>query len=266
MKTQHKLITLTVLIVAASGLLLSACSSETSAISAAQTNPTSGIETELPETETAAVSTESISTETTSESETIAVEEERQNTSASGLTQAEIDNLLFMREEEKLAQDVYLALYAIWGMPIFDNIAGSEQTHTEAVKRLLDKYNLPDPADTSSAGVFVNPDLQQLYDDLTETGKASLSAALKVGAAIEEIDILDLQSALEETDKPDIERVYQNLLKGSENHLRAFTRTLSRQTDETYQPQYLSQSAYDAIVSDGNAQGGGNGRGGGRRP
>jgi hypothetical protein len=114
--------------------------------------------------------------------------------------------------------------------------------------------------------VFDNADLQQLYDELTEQGKASLSAALKVGGAIEEIDILDLQSALKETNTADIQRVYENLLKGSENHLRAFTSTLSRQAGETYDPQYLSQDVYDAIMASESAQGSKNERGGGRRP
>ena len=186
--------------------------------------------------------------------------------SSTGLSDAEIDHLIYMREEEKLAHDVYLALYDQWGLPLFENIAQSEATHTKAVKGLLDKYGIPDPADTSPPGVFANQDLQGMYDDLTEQGKSSLSAALKVGAAIEEIDILDLQTALEETETADIVRVYENLLKGSENHLRAFTSTLSRQTGETYAPQYLSQAAYDTIVEGESARGGGYGRGGGRRP
>ncbi len=64
---------------------------------------------------------------------------------ASGLTEAEVEGLLYMREEEKLAHDVYVTLYGIWGTPVFQNIANSEQTHTEAVKNLLDIYGLEDP-------------------------------------------------------------------------------------------------------------------------
>jgi len=185
---------------------------------------------------------------------------------AAGLSEVEIAHLLFMREEEKLAHDVYLSLYDRWGLPVFQNIASSEANHTEAVKNLLKKYGIQDPADTSRAGVFVNEDLQEMYDDLIEKGDSSLGDALTVGAAIEEIDILDLQSAIEETTAADIARVYENLLKGSENHLRAFTSTLFGQTGETYTPQYLSQEAYTAILEAESTRRGGYGRGGGRRP
>jgi len=173
-----------------------------------------------------------------------------------GLTEDEIAGLVFMREEEKLAQDVYLGLYEIWGLNIFQNIADSEQTHTDAVKNLLDRFGIEDPADTSPTGVFANEDLQKLYDDLMVIGAQSLGDALKVGAAIEEIDILDLQEYLETTQNDEIRRVYQNLLNGSENHLRAFTGTLEQQTGESYQPQYMSQADYDAIVTSNSSRGG----------
>lgn len=85
---------------------------------------------------------------------------------ASAITQAEKDGLLQMREEEKLARDVYTALYAQWQLPVFGNIIKSEQTHMDAVKNLLTTFGLPDPAANQPAGVFTNPELQALYDDL----------------------------------------------------------------------------------------------------
>ena len=184
-------------------------------------------------------------------------------TNTSNLTDLEIESLVFMREEEKLAHDVYLALYEIWGLPLFDNIASSEQTHTDAVKNLLVRFDIPDPADTSPAGIFVNAELQQLFDELTLTGAESLENALKVGAAIEEIDILDLQEALEIIQDASIRRVYENLLRGSENHLRAFTSTLARQTGEIYEPQYMDETDYNATVNSENERGG---RGNNQRP
>jgi len=177
------------------------------------------------------------------------------------ISEQEAQDLAFMREEEKLAHDVYVALYETWGQPTFNNIAKSEQAHADAVKTLLDRYGLADPTAGKAAGEFADPKLQELYDTLIAQGSQSLAAALRVGAAIEEIDILDLQKAIADTDEAAITLVYQNLLKGSENHLRSFTSTLQRQTGETYQPQYLTQAAYDAIV--GGATGGG--RSSGRR-
>jgi hypothetical protein len=184
-------------------------------------------------------------------------------TAPGGLSQDEANGLLYMREEEKLAHDVYLALYDKWELPIFENIANSEQTHTDAVKALLDAYDLSDPAAGKSTGEFVNTDLQALYDDLTAQGSRSLSDALKVGAAIEEIDILDLQTHLAQTENANIRTVYENLMKGSRNHLRSFTSTLSRQGGETYEPQYLSVDVYQTIVGSSIEAGGrrnGNGR------
>ncbi len=177
------------------------------------------------------------------------------------LTEAEANALLYMREEEKLAHDVYLALYNQWQLPIFQNIASSEQTHTEAIKTLLDRYGLQDPA-YGEAGIFANQTLQDLYDQLVAQGSQSLAEALKVGAAIEEIDILDLEERITLTNQPDIAQVYTNLLKGSSNHLRSFVSTLQNQTGETYQSQYLSQEAYQAIVGTSIERGGPGGQGG----
>jgi len=183
------------------------------------------------------------------------------------LGDTEIEGILYMREEEKLARDVYLTLYQEWELPVFQNIAGSEATHMEAVKTLIDRYGLEDPAAGQDIGTFTNPTLQELYDQLVADGNKSLADALRVGAAIEEIDILDLEEQVAQTDKADIQLVYENLMKGSRNHLRAFTSTLEKQTGETYQPQYLDPAAYDAIVNTpretgGNGQGQGQGQGG----
>jgi hypothetical protein len=163
------------------------------------------------------------------------------------LTATEAAALRYMREEEKLAHDVYLVLYSQWQLSIFQNIANSEQTHMDAVKVLLDRYGLEDPA-TAEVGIFTNGELQDLYDQLIKQGSQSLAEALKVGAAIEEIDILDLEQRIAQTDNPDIVLVYEHLAKGSHNHLRAFVSTLESRTGETYQPQYLSQDAYQVIV------------------
>lgn len=197
--------------------------------------------------------------------DTVALETVVSSMVVGDLTEVEAEGLIFMREEEKLARDVYLTLYDQWDIPIFQNIARSEQTHTDAIKNLLDTYGLVDPMVNDKIGVFINPDLQALYDQLVAQGSQSLSDALKVGVAIEEIDILDLEKYIAQTDHADIQLVYENLLKGSRNHLRAFVSTLQRQTGETYQPQYLSQDVYDAIVGSAIERGGnrnGNGNGG----
>ena len=167
---------------------------------------------------------------------------------STGLSEDEVNNLLFMREEEKLAHDVYQTLYEQWGLPIFRNIASSELTHTTAVMTLLVRYDLPDPAQDNALGVFTNSDLQALYDQLVAQGSQSLIAALQVGATIEDLDIVDLQTAIGQTDNADIILVYENLMKGSRNHLRSFVGQLQKRNGD-YQPQYLDRAAYDAIIN-----------------
>jgi hypothetical protein len=174
----------------------------------------------------------------------------------SALSAAEIEGLLYMREEEKLAHDVYLTLYEKWRLPIFQDISSSEATHMAAVKTLLARYSLPDPAAGKGVGQFTNATLQGLYDQLIQQGRQSLAHALRVGGAIEEIDILDLQEHLAHTNHRDIQTVYENLRRGSRNHLRSFVSTLQTQTGEIYQPQYLSQTAYEAIINSPMERGG----------
>lgn len=143
------------------------------------------------------------------------------------LSQLEEQELLYLREEEKLARDVYTALFATSGLQIFGNIAQSEQQHMNAVLTLLQNYGLTDPVGSNAAGMFTNADLQSLYDQLVAQGAASQIAALQVGVLIEETDITDLEAAISNTDKTDVIRVYNNLLKGSLNHLSAFTNNLA---------------------------------------
>lgn len=165
------------------------------------------------------------------------------------LSDDEIAGLKFMREEEKLARDTYIEMFKIWNLNVFDNISKSEQTHTDAVLDLLVRYGITDPVGDNAVGVFIDEKLQNLYDSLIAQGSASLIDALLVGAAIEEIDIIDIQVQVDDfVDNQDIILVYESLLKGSRNHLRSFVSNLEKQ-GIVYQPQYLSQQTYDAIVN-----------------
>ncbi len=138
------------------------------------------------------------------------------------LSQEERDGLIHMRIEEKLARDVYIVMGDLWNHKVFLNIQLSEQKHMDAMKRLLDKYNVPDPLTTDSIGVFPDPQFQLLYDQYILQGSQSLQEALLAGKAIEELDIADLEYQLTFVDNPDIIKVYQNLKAASENHLAAF--------------------------------------------
>ena len=164
------------------------------------------------------------------------------------LTVAEIAALKYMREEEKLAHDVYVALYQVWGAKVFSQIALSETTHTEAILALLIKYGIPDPAAGNAPGVFKDTALQSLYNTLMAMAQSSLIDALKVGALIEETDIHDINAMKAVTDEAAILQVYGSLLCGSRNHLRAFNRQLVAR-GVTYVPQVITQSDWDAIAN-----------------
>ena len=171
------------------------------------------------------------------------------------LSDVETEDLLFMREEEKLARDVYAELYRHYKdqgveMLIFANIAASEQLHMDAMLRLLDKYRLDDPAEDAVPGEFDNPVLADLFDNLVSEnednvpvlnepsigGKFDLEYGLRVGAWIEERDMIDILHAIDNTNRADIVGVYTNLLCGSRGHLRAFVKHLG---GADYMPQLL---------------------------
>lgn len=163
------------------------------------------------------------------------------------LSPDEIAGLRFMREEEKLAHDVYIAMDGLWAHRTFANIALSETTHTEAILALLTKYGIDDPAAGKPAGVFEDAQLQALYDTLVTAGTAGLIEGLKVGALIEETDIRDIGQRKAVTGQADILKVYGSLLCGSRNHLRAFNGALL-ELGVTYIAQVITQQEWDAIA------------------
>ncbi len=175
---------------------------------------------------------------------------------AADLSDAEIADLLHMREEEKLARDVYLTLYDQWGAQVFSNIARSEQMHMDTIGTLLNAYGLDDPvAQTADQrGVFTDPDLQNLYNQLVEQGSSSLVDALTVGATIEDLDIKDLDEAIARTTHDDIKNAYENLRMGSEHHMQAFVSNL-RANGADYSPQYISADTFQSILESTPARG-----------
>lgn len=172
------------------------------------------------------------------------------------LVSGEEAGILLMREEEKMAHDVYMVLGQTTDLVIFDNIASSETNHYNAIGYLISNYKLTDPS-TSVEGTFTNPDLAALYEKLVAAGKVSLTEALKTGALIEETDIEDLEKLIATTTNSALLQVYGNLLRGSRNHLRAFVSTLATYQIE-YTPTVLSTEAFTQIVTTPMETGNGN--------
>ncbi len=158
------------------------------------------------------------------------------------------EGLLYMAEEEKLARDVYLALYEMWGNRVFLNIAKAEQQHMDALSAVLNDKEMDNPIETSEIGVFHNTEIAKLYDSLVAQGSTSIEEAFLVGAIIEDLDIYDLQRSIEGTDDEVEIWVYNNLLRGSENHMRAFVRQLDRYGLD-YTARYISDTELSTILS-----------------
>ena len=163
------------------------------------------------------------------------------------LSDTETAHLIFMREEEKLARDTYLTLNQTWGLRVFSNISNSEQNHMDAMLAKLNFYGVADPVLSDAVGSFTNTTLAALYTELIESGQVSLLDALFVGAFIEEVDMRDIQVAIDETSHVDIIAAYENLLAGSKNHLRAFVSQIEL-LGVGYVAQVLDQSEVDAIL------------------
>lgn len=137
----------------------------------------------------------------------------------SGLT----EDLQFMREEERMARDLYKAFADTYDDAApFANITRSEDRHYDAVGVLLDRYDVTDPSAGKAAGTYAFPEIQKLYDGWLAEGNASLAAAYGVGVELETADIADLKAAVNEHTEADVDQVFGSLLNASEHHLAAF--------------------------------------------
>jgi hypothetical protein len=143
----------------------------------------------------------------------------------SELTEIQKEDLKFMYQEEKVARDVYLSMYNLYGSRIFKNIANAEQKHMDAIKSLLEKYSIEVPVINDTIGEFDLQELQELYYELLSSGTISEQEAFKVGELIELTDIEDLEEKISNTPY-DIKKVYEKLLNGSYKHLEAFRKKL----------------------------------------
>ena len=138
------------------------------------------------------------------------------------------EHVAFIREEERLARDLYTALDAHHdGLAPFSMIKNAEQRHFDAAGRLIDIYHLDDPSEGAKAGEYAFDELQERYDGWLERGLKSEQEAFTVGVELETADIADLEKMIADIDNAQVDRVLGNLLQGSEHHLDAFTKAVN---------------------------------------
>jgi hypothetical protein len=172
------------------------------------------------------------------------------------LSPSQLEQLTSMREEEKLAHDVYIALAQSSGLKIFSSISNAESKHMLAVEQLISRYASIVPLANMAPGVFSDPQIQKLYVELVTAGSVSPTAALSIGARIEEMDIRDLQLVLSQNPPQQVTKVLENLQRASGNHLRAFMGELEK-LGATYTPEFLTQPTFNSIVNTSNTRGSG---------
>lgn len=146
----------------------------------------------------------------------------------------EIDLLKKQYEEEMMANELYSSFYDMYWVQTFANIAESEAQHMEAVKVLLDRYDISIPTSYDH--------IQSLYEDLKDKWALWLKDALEVWISIEIVDIDDIVTAIKSSDNNDIKIVLTNIGWASYNHMRWFVKALSNNnltTDIDYSD-YLS--------------------------
>ncbi len=157
------------------------------------------------------------------------------------LSQEEIESLIYMWNEEKLAKDLYYSLYELYddykASNTFENIASrSETVHQELMEILLDKYQLSiddnpydperDLEEDYPPGQYSLEEIQQLYENLLSQGQLSFIEALKVGCIVEVTDVEDLEYRLSIVGNQDIKLAFEFLKQGSYNHYWAFDNAL----------------------------------------
>jgi hypothetical protein len=122
------------------------------------------------------------------------------------------DMLIYAIEDEYGALEHYAAIIDEYGaIRPFTNIMRSEETHIDLLEPLFVSYgfDLPEDVDHPAA-----PD--------------SLKASFELGVEAEIANIAMYESFLDKDLPADVREVFERLMRGSENHLRAFETGLAR--------------------------------------
>jgi len=172
--------------------------------------------------------------------------------STADLTADEIEFVYAVREDEKVARDLYTLFFEKYSLKVFSTIAKSESNHMRAVEILLDYYEIDFPI-PGAYGVFEDSARQTIYDSLVIKGSTALEG-FRVMAQMEEECVISYRNVLADITNSNIKIVIENLGKASENHFKAAIRQVTA-LGGTYSPKYMTQEEYNAIIAKGFEQG-----------
>jgi hypothetical protein len=168
---------------------------------------------------------------------------------ATSLSDDDRRTLLHVSEQEKLARDLYVTLSETWRLDVFHTTSGSEDIHADALRTLLGRYKLPDPALGLGRGEFSRSDLAERYDDLIARARFSPVEALKAAASVEELEIDDMSTRLARVQATEIQNVLESVVSSDKHHLRSLVVAL-RKLGHTYIPTRLPADQYDLILDE----------------
>lgn len=180
--------------------------------------------------------------------QTAATAQQMPKASTTILTDAEKNHVLWMREESKVARDLYTFLFNRWGIPVFKKKMVKEQVNMDRSLTIINKYGLTDPIVKDEQGIYSKENFRQMYVELAMRGNSSLPEALRAAAITEELDIMELEDALQNTiTNPDLKSIYNTMAVSSRNHLRAIIEQIQCM-GEIYGPQRLPEKRFYSIV------------------
>ena len=124
------------------------------------------------------------------------------------------DMLTYAQQDEYLAKAEYAAILKTYGTQrVFSNISRAEDTHIRLLTPILEKYNVT----AVTSDTLPSPVIPE-----------SLKSAYAIGVQTE-IENIDMYERFLKADLPaDVESAFLQLMRASENHLKAFERNLSR--------------------------------------
>lgn len=164
----------------------------------------------------------------------------------SPLTADEIEFLYAMREDEKLARDLYAYFWTRYPTaPQIQRISKAEESHIAAIETVLDYYEISYPA-MSAPGVFEDSTRQALYDELALKSETMLEA-FQTMAFVEDRDLFAYKMVQSQITNANLSLLIENMIKASTNHLKAAIRQIFVR-DGSYTSIYLSAEEYDAII------------------
>jgi len=148
-------------------------------------------------------------------------------TTTATLSEAELNDLIYLVKLEKMAYEVYTTLGQTYStMPILGNISEAEYRHWKVLQNLFVKYSETDPTKDGEVdlgiGLYNDDDMSDAYDEAITYGGVSLLQAMETGAIIEQLELDSLNNALGRTVLPDLTTIYNNFINADGAHLTAF--------------------------------------------